>query len=87
MAHGGRGGFENGIVLCGALKSFFEMQNLVKASTSLNSAHPEQLIARSFGAYFNYGKRIKTGPRSRALVRATVERFKTVSLSEISIWA
>jgi hypothetical protein len=26
------------------------MQNLVKASTSLNSAHPEQLIATSFGA-------------------------------------
>ena len=26
------------------------MQNLVKASTSLNSAHQEQLIATSFGA-------------------------------------
>ena len=33
-------------VLCGDLKSFFRMQNLVKASTSLNSAHQEQLIAR-----------------------------------------
>jgi hypothetical protein len=27
------------------------MQNLVKASTSLNSAHPEQLIATSFGKH------------------------------------
>jgi hypothetical protein len=38
------------------------MQNLVKARTSLNSAHPEQLIARSFGAY---------GPRGRAITRFT----------------
>ena len=37
-------------------ESFFKMQNLVKASTSLNSAHPEQLIATSFGAN---GPRVK----------------------------
>jgi hypothetical protein len=43
-------GSEHGKVLCGALKSFFKMQNLVKASTSLNSAYPEQLIATSFRA-------------------------------------
>jgi hypothetical protein len=49
--HVGEGvGSEHGKVLCGALKSFCRMQNLVKASTSLNSAHPEQLIATSFGA-------------------------------------
>ena len=47
----GVGGYpEHGKVLFGALKSFFRMQNLVKASTSLNSAHQEQLIATSFGA-------------------------------------
>jgi hypothetical protein len=43
-------GSEHGKVLCGALKSFFKMQNLVKASTSLNSAHQEQLIAPCLGA-------------------------------------
>ena len=49
----GVGGYpEHGKVLFGALKSFFRMQNLTKASTSLDSAHQEQLIAtpRTFGA-------------------------------------
>jgi hypothetical protein len=32
------------------------MQNLVKANTSLNSAHQEQLIAASFGANGPPGK-------------------------------
>ena len=35
--------------MCGALKSFCRMQNLTKASTSLDSAHQEQLIATTFG--------------------------------------
>jgi hypothetical protein len=38
------------------------MQNLVKASTSLNSAHPEQLIATSFGANGPPGKEAITFP-------------------------
>jgi hypothetical protein len=33
-----------------ALESFCRMQNLTKASTSLDSAHQEQLIATTFGA-------------------------------------
>jgi hypothetical protein len=57
---------------CVALKSFFKMQNLVKASTSLNSAHPEQLIATSFGA---------NGPPGRGLEESnqnSVELLKRI---------
>jgi hypothetical protein len=53
----GVGGYpEHGKVLFGALKSFFRMQNLTKASTSLDSAHQQQLIATSFGANGPPGK-------------------------------
>ena len=53
----GVGGYpEHGKVLFGALKSFFRMQNLTKASTSLDSAHQEQLIATTFGANGPPGK-------------------------------
>ena len=51
------GGSRGQKVLCGELKSFCRMQNLVKASTSLNSAHQEQLIAPCLGA---------NGPRGRS---------------------
>jgi hypothetical protein len=48
------------------IETFFKMQNLVKASTSLNSAHPEQLIATSFGAY---------GPRGRSIHLLKYEQY------------
>jgi hypothetical protein len=55
-------------VLCGELKSFCRMQNLVKASTSLNSAHQEQLIAPCLGA---------NGPRGRTFQLKSEQYLKT----------